>query len=226
MNKPGVVGHAAWSYSRLTNFETCPRKFWHISVKKDLKEEPSQAMIDGNLTHKAFEQRIRDGKILPIHLRVHEPVMAQIAAAKGEKIVEQQIALDIQWQPVEWFADNAWLRVKSDLTQYNGNYGVVWDWKTGRPHDDFTQLNLNAAVLLHLAPEIQTVVPVYYWTKTRSVAPGKPVLRSGLSDVWGPMLARVHKYQQAHDAQDFPPRENFFCAGCVVRDCQFWRPKK
>jgi hypothetical protein len=182
-------------------------------------------MIEGNATHKHFEQRIRDGKLLPIHLRVHEPVMAQIAASKGDKIVEQQIALDIQWQPVEWFASDAWLRVKSDLTQYNGNYGVVWDWKTGRPHDDFTQLNLNAAILLQLAPEIEAVTPAYYWTKPRRVAAGPRVTRGEVAAIWGPILDRVGRYQAAHEAQDFPPKENFFCKGCVVRDCQYWKPK-
>jgi hypothetical protein len=215
----------AWSYSRLTSYETCPRKHWHLNVKKDLKEEPSQAMIDGNLIHKAFELRIRDGKLLPIHLRVHEPVLAKIIAAPGEKIVEQQIALSVGWEPVEWFAKDAWLRIKSDLTQYAGSYGVVWDWKSGRPHDDFTQLNLNAAVLLQLAPEIEAVTPAYYWTKARHVAPGPRVTRDQVAEIWGPILERVGRYQAAHDAQDFPPRENFFCKNCPVKSCQYWKPK-
>lgn len=215
----------AWSYSRLNALEDCPRRYYHLMVKKDIKEEPSQPMIDGNATHKAFELRIRDGKQLPIHLRVHEPAMAQIANAAGDKIVEQQIALDVNWQPVEWFDKEVWLRVKSDLTQYKGNYGVVWDWKTGRPHDDFTQLNLNAAVLLHLAPEIERVTPVYYWTKTRRVDAGETVARKDVADIWGPILQRVAKYQAAHEAQDFPPRQNYFCKGCPVSTCQFWSKK-
>jgi hypothetical protein len=221
MTKP-----SAWSYSRLTSFETCARKYYRTMVAKDLKEEQSQAMIDGNQTHKAFELRIRDGKTLPIHLRVHEPVMAQISKAAGEKIVEQQIALNAAWEPVEWFDKDTWLRVKSDLTQYGGKYGVVWDWKTGKPHDDFTQLNLNAAVLLHLAPEIEVVTPAYYWTKSRRVASGNRVTREKLPDIWGPILERVAKYQRAHDEQAFPPTQNYFCGGCPVTDCQFWKPRR
>ena len=216
----------AWSYSRLSNFEQCPRRYWHLSVRKDIKEEESQAMIDGHLTHKAFELRIRDGKQLPIHLRVHEPTMALIAAAPGEKIVEQQIALSVDWQPVEWFASDAWLRVKSDLTQYNGAFGVVWDWKTGRPHEDFTQLKLNAAVLLQLAPEIDTVIPAYYWTKARRVdTGGYRIERKDTPEIWGPILMRVAEYQRAHEAQDFPPKPNYFCKGCPVMDCQYRKPK-
>lgn len=217
---------AAWSYSRLDSFETCPRRFWHLNVKKDVKEVESDAMIEGKTTHKAFELRIRDGKILPIHLRIHEPAIKMICQSAGEKIVEQQIALDVNWQPVEWYSKDAWLRVKSDLTQYNGAYGVVWDWKTGRPHDDFTQLNLNAAVLLHLAPEIDVVCPVYYWTKSRKVQAGDRIKRTEVSDIWGPILKRVAAYQAAHDKDDFPPRENYFCAGCPVTTCQYWKEKR
>jgi hypothetical protein len=216
----------AWSYSRLDGFETCPRKFWHLNVKKDLKEPESDAMIEGKTTHKAFELRLRDRVTLPIHLRVHEGALAMIEKSAGQKLVEQQICLDVNWQPVEWYSKDAWLRVKSDLTQYNGSYGVVWDWKTGRPHDDFTQLNLNAAVLLHLAPEIDVVTPAYYWTKARKVQAGDRIKRADVSAVWGPILKRVANYQAAHEKQDFPPRENYFCKGCVVTDCQFWKPRK
>ena len=216
----------AWSYSRLTNLEQCPRRYWHLMVAKDIKEEESQAMADGNATHKAFELRLRAGKTLPIHLRVHEPAMAMIANAAGEKIVEQQIALDVNWQPVEWFDKSTWLRVKSDLTQYGGKYGVVWDWKTGRPHEDFTQLKLNAAVLLHLAPEIERVATAFYWTKTRRVASGPTLSRENVAEVWGPMLQRVAAYQRAHEEQNFPPKQNPFCGGCPVKTCQYWRPRK
>jgi hypothetical protein len=216
----------SWSWSRLSSYETCARRYYRLSIKKDVKEEESQPLIEGKAVHKAFELRIRDGKQLPIHLRIHEPAMASISAAAGEKIVEQEIALNVSWEPVEWFAKDAWLRVKSDLTQYGGKYGVVWDWKTGRPHEDFTQLNLNAAVLLHLAPEIEVVTPAYYWTKTRKVAAGDRVTRDKVSEIWGPILARVARYQKAHDDQDFPPTENYYCRGCPVKDCQHWKPKK
>jgi CRISPR/Cas system-associated exonuclease Cas4 (RecB family) len=216
----------AWSYSRLDSFETCPRKFWHLSVEKDLKELESEAMAEGKAIHKAFELRLSKGKALPVHLRVHESAMAMIANGAGEKLVEQQICLDVNWQPVEWYSKDAWLRVKSDLTQYNGSYGVVWDWKTGRPHDDFTQPNLNAAVLLHLAPEITSVMPVYYWTKTRRVVSGEKITRVRVSDIWGPILKRVALYQAAHETNSFPPRENPFCKGCVVITCQYRKPPR
>ena len=59
----------AWSFSRLNGFETCPKKFWHTSVRKDVKEGESEAMRYGKMVHKALEKRVANGKPLPLSLR-------------------------------------------------------------------------------------------------------------------------------------------------------------
>jgi hypothetical protein len=217
--------NAAWSYSRIESSETCARKFWHLSVAKDIKEEESSYQIEGKETHVAFAKLVKSGIALPLHLRHHGPVLTKIAGMPGEKVVEQQIALNANWQPTDWFAKDAWLRVISDLTQLNGPSALVWDWKTGRPKDDFTQLRLNAAVTMHLAPEIEQVRMNYYWTKTRQITSDKMV-RADLPEFWGSMLKRVQTYQSRFDRNDFPPNPNPFCKGCPVRNCQYWQPRK
>jgi spore coat polysaccharide biosynthesis protein SpsF (cytidylyltransferase family) len=45
----------AWSYSKLKNYEVCPKRHWHVDVKKDFKEAESEALKQGNLVHKLFE---------------------------------------------------------------------------------------------------------------------------------------------------------------------------
>lgn len=215
----------AWSYSRIDSSETCPRKFWHLNVAKDLKEEESSYQIEGKETHVAFAKLVKSNIPLPLHLRHHTQALARIAAMPGEKVVEQQICLNPAWKPVDWFARDAWLRVISDLTQLNGPTAIVWDWKTGRPKDDFTQLKLNAAVTMHLAPEVQRVKMCYYWTKTQTIT-HDAITRVELPEFWGTMLSRVQTYQSRFDRQDFPPRPNPFCKGCVVKNCQYWQPKR
>ncbi|HXS14467.1 MAG TPA: PD-(D/E)XK nuclease family protein [Acidobacteriaceae bacterium] len=219
------MANAAWSFSRIESSETCPRKFFHLSVAKDLKEEETSYQIEGKETHIAFAKLVKNGIPLPLHLRHHGPMLTKIAALPGEKIVEQQLALNANWQVVDWFARDAWLRVISDLTQLNGSAALVWDWKTGKPKDDFTQLRLNAAVTMHLAPEVEQVRMNYYWTKTRQITSDKMV-RADLPEFWGAMLKRVQTYQSMHDRQDFPPRPNPFCKGCVVKTCQYWQPRR
>lgn len=216
----------AWSYSRLSNYEQCPRKYWHLSVAKDIVEEKGEAASYGDEVHKSFAKFFRYGIELPLHLRQYESQLKQIAAAPGDKIIEQQIALDANFQQVEWFSKKAYLRVISDLTQHHGAHAITWDWKTGRPSDDFTQLKLNAAVTFHLGQEIQTITMAYFWLKTKKVAP-ETIKREQATDVWAALLPRVQKYQDAHAANDFPPRQNFTCKGyCPVKSCQYWEPKR
>lgn len=215
----------AWSFSRIVSMETCPRKHWHLNVQKDLKEPESDAMAEGTATHTAFKEYLKSGKPLPLHLRHHGAVLGKIAALPGEKVVEQQLALDANWKMTDWFAKDAWLRVISDLSQLNGKSAIVWDWKTGKVKDDFTQLQLNAAVTMHLAPEIDTVKMGFYWTKAQKISP-KDMARAELPEFWGKMLGRVQVYQSHFDQNNFPPRPNPFCKGCIVKSCQYWQPRK
>jgi hypothetical protein len=218
----GAVGNpVAWSYSRLNNYEQCPRKFWHESVGKTIPFEASEAMTYGNEVHKAFELFLKNGKKLPLHLLHWTPIMQKIASAPGEKVVEQQICLNAKYEPVEWYAKDAWLRVKSDLTQINGDRAICWDFKTGKQQDDFTQLKLNAAVTFHLDPSIQMITMAFLWTKTKAIT-RENITLSKVPDVWGNLLPRVARYQEAHDQQNFPPRQGFLCAKfCKVTSCQF-----
>jgi hypothetical protein len=216
----------AWSYSRLNSYEQCPRKYWHESVGKTVPFIKNEAAIYGDEVHKAFEQFFKYQKKLPLNLLHWTPTLMTIAAAPGEKVVEQQICLNAKWEPVEWYAKDAYLRVKSDLTQINGKQAVLWDWKTGKPSTDFTQLQLNAAVTFHLDKDIEEITMAYLWLKTKLPSVER-MQRSAVPDFWAKILPRVAAYQAAHDQQNFPPRANFLCKGyCPIKTCQYWEPKK
>ena len=55
-NKPKPF---AWSYSRLKNFESCPKRHWHLDIQKDIKEEEGEALLWGNVVHKALADRVQ-----------------------------------------------------------------------------------------------------------------------------------------------------------------------
>ncbi|HBY68453.1 MAG TPA: hypothetical protein DEG69_12280, partial [Flavobacteriaceae bacterium] len=44
---------AKWSYSALSLFKQCPRKYYRLRVKKDIPQEESTAMFYGKEAHKA-----------------------------------------------------------------------------------------------------------------------------------------------------------------------------
>lgn len=216
----------AWSFSRINSFENCPRKYWHENVGKTIPFEETEEMASGKEWHKGAELFIKRGAKLPLHMRHWESTLQKFKDAPGEKMVEQQIALNAKWEPVEWYAKDAWLRVKSDLTILNGDQAVQIDYKTGKPKDDYTQLRLNSAVTFHLAPELKTIKHGFLWTKTKTLT----FETMNLTDVpvfWADMLPRVQRYQQAHDQQNFPPKPGFLCRGyCKVKTCQYWEAKR
>ena len=57
-----ILNPIKWSYSSLSTFKQCPRKYYHTKVAKDVVEPMSQAMLYGNRVHKAAEEYVRDGK--------------------------------------------------------------------------------------------------------------------------------------------------------------------
>jgi len=211
----------AWSYSRLTSFETCPRRFYGESVAKKFPFQKSEAMLYGDRVHKTFEMFLKNGQKFPLDLKHLEPIAAQIAKAPGDKIVEQQICLTADYEVTDWFSKQAWLRVKSDLTQVDGARAVIWDWKTGRMSDDFTQLRLNAAVTFHLDQDITDITVAYLWIKHKKITKAKLVRDQALG-VWNEILPRVARYQEAHRDMAFPARQNPFCKYCPDKDCPFW----
>ena len=211
----------AWSISRLNGYEQCPRKFWHENVGKTLPFEETDDMRAGKDWHKAAELFIKNGKALPLNMRHWTATLQMFRDAPGEKVVEQQIALNAQWQPVEWYAKDTWLRVKSDLTILHNGKGVQIDYKTGKVKDDFSQLRLNSAVTFILAPEITEITHAFLWTKSKELTK-ETMKASDAPDFWAKMLPRVAKYQEAHDQQNFPPKPNYLCKKyCRVRSCQY-----
>ena len=48
----------AFSYSRIKNFEACPKRHLEVDLKKTFKEADSDQLTWGNAVHKALELRV------------------------------------------------------------------------------------------------------------------------------------------------------------------------
>lgn len=213
----------AWSYSRLSNFETCPKKYWHITVRKDVKEPEGEAIRYGKMVHKALEKRVASNKPLPMNLRHLEKYAAMLAGATGEKLTEQQLAIDKGFEPCDWFSKQVWCRAILDLAIINDSHAVVVDYKTGKINNDFTQLRLAAVMLMLHEPRIQTVDPCYLWTKEKTLTKDEVRLtRDDIKAVILELLPRVKRYEKAHRVEEFPARPGFLCKRyCPVTSCPY-----
>ena len=213
----------AWSYSRLNNYETCPKKFFHSSVRKDVVEGESEAMRYGKMVHKALELRVGKKKPMPLNLRYLEKYAAQLANAKGEKLTEMQLAIDKNFEPCSWFAKETWCRAILDLAIVKGSHAIVFDYKTGKISSDFTQLRLAGVLLMLHMQEIQTVGLSYLWTKDKKITSYEHTLtREDIKTVVLEFMPRLKKYEQAHRTDSFPARPGYLCKSyCAVVACPY-----
>lgn len=215
----------AFSFSRIEGYETCPKKFHAISVAKTVQDPPNEHTTYGTDLHKAFADFFRKGKPLPLHLRMHTPMLTKIKSAPGEFICEQQIAINADYKQTGWFDKDAYCRVISDLTIMHKSHAVMFDWKTGKLKDDFTQLRLAAAVMFLIAEELNTISMHYVWTKSKQITSDK-MTRDEMPGVWASLIPRIERYQTAFDQGIFEARQGFHCRYCPVKTCPFNETKR
>jgi len=212
----------AWSFSAVDMFEQCPKKYYHLKVKKDVKDEDSTASQDGRFIHAAMFKRVIDGLPLPIKLRQHEKLAKRFADAKGEKHGEMQLALNKKMEPRDWFAKDVWVRAILDLLIVRGTTAVLVDWKTGKRKERYDQLRLAAAVLSRYMPEIETFTLVFVWLKDGEVSDPVIITKAEMRGVWTEFLPRVKEITDAIKTTTFPATESPLCGWCPVTSCPNW----
>jgi len=102
----------AWSFSRWQTYCDCPKKAYFKVIKK-LPEPSSPALERGTVLHKSCEDFLRGvKKTVPTDVKLIAPQLK--ALKKAGALPEAEFAFDVNWNPVSWFAKDAWCRVKAD----------------------------------------------------------------------------------------------------------------
>jgi hypothetical protein len=208
---------AAWTYSSIDKYQTCPKQYYHLRVVRDVKDPPSEHTVWGETVHKALEDYIKEGKELPEEMSQWTSFMSKIKGIKGSKFTEIELAVDENFQPCDW--NKAWSRGVVDLLILNGNTAVVVDYKTGKrkPSD---QLSLYAAYVFAHHPEVQTVSTAFVWLKDRKVDK-ETYTREDVSTIWLRFLPAVKKIATSHETNKWPARPSGLCRQwCYVLTCE------
>jgi|TARA_R110000868_G_scaffold385447_2_gene653363 hypothetical protein len=213
----------AWTYSQLDKFETCPRQFYHVRVKKDFPEPPTEATIWGERVHKALELRVKEGTPLPEGMTQWEGIANKFAGLAGEKYCELQMAVDRNFQPADW--NNAWSRGIADLVIINKDKAAIFDHKTGR-RKPTEQLMLYAGYTFAMFPDVDYVTTGFVWLKDKKIDK-QEFTREQVSEIWLEFLPRVRKLEMAYEKDNWPCRPSGLCHGwCPAKSCEFYRSKK
>ena len=225
----------AWSYSALTSFETCPRKYHATRIAKTVSDPPGAAALVGTAAHKVLELRAANGTPIPKTIQVTtaqgeteilpttgwEEKMAKILAMEGEVITERQIALDSRLCETGWFDKDVWVRGVIDLGIIRGTKALALDHKTGKRKPDSDQLMLFAALMMHVWPQIEEVITGFLWLKENKIDKDK-FTRADISRIWDHFVPRVRRLEHAHETDTWPAKPSGLCKRyCPVSACEF-----
>jgi len=236
----------AWSYTRLSDFESCAALYWYRYVSKMFPFVENQHTRRGNDVHGAIEKRIvdaqieltqslRPGQLTPDNISWVE-AMIQMYTGNGlgglnsSKLeVEYECAITKDFQPCDWRAKDCWHRAKLDLyvESLDGKHALIVDWKTGRhyPSKVVDQGSDYSMVAMALNPNLGDVETHFVYVDNKDVVVHQyrrsdyPILRAQFEE-------RVSELHDAHSTNSFPPRPSKdacrFCpanipGGCAVR---------
>lgn len=222
----------ALSHSRLSDFNQCPKKFWHKYIGKtaSFKEEgTSPHLVRGTNVHKqlenyiikvsAGEQGIRPSSLTEVENT--KPLINAMFTAYGSVLPEAQVSIDNTWKQVEWFSKDSYYRAILDMIAIREQDILIGDFKTGKyveytPVTGYGQLELSAAIALNVWPEIPEVSTVYIYVDH------KKTIKKTFTQADKPRL--VEWFQKEHikvnAEENFDPKVNEFCKWCPATKLQ------
>lgn len=213
----------AWSFSLLTAFETCPRRFKLTRLTEAVVEPQTEALTHGNEVHKALELAVSGARVLPEKYKQYLPIVNMARATPGNIHTELKFGLDKNLQPTEFFSPTVWCRGVLDYAAVRTRTAVVLDWKTGKPKPDTDQLELFAAAAFSLFPNIETVRTGYAWLQHNKID-SQTFERQDADAVWKQFKSRVIRMELAATTNNYPPIPGGLCRNyCPVPSnlCEF-----
>lgn len=208
----------AWSFSGLSDYNSCPLKYYSTRVSKQFVEPPSEQMLWGNRVHKALEDSVNRVPIEP-EMGKYEKIIEQFRRIPGDMYAERKFAVNRQLQPVDFYDPTAWCRCVTDLFIQNDELACAFDWKTGKIKYDFEQLIINALLIFAHFPEIKTVKTAYVWLKFCQITK-QDFTRDSIS--WDKYLASTSFMENSYANNFWPARKNGLCKQyCPVTTCKY-----
>ena len=229
----------AWSYSRLKNYESCPRRYEEVDVKKAFDEREqgkSPELVRGDALHQAMYNRVVGASPLPpefIYMERWADKLSRVIRAGQIIQGELKLSTDREGTPTGYFDRTTWFRGRIDYLRIvpikelgdGGPYfGHVVDYKTGKPTKtwDGTQLLTNAYLIFTHYKFVDKLRVEYLWTEYNDTT-HETYTRADAMKGMETVLPRVTALEQAHATGLFPPKPCGLCQDyCPVSTCEHW----
>ena len=210
-----------WSYSSLALYQQCPKKYYHLKVAKDIKEEPGEAMTFGNEIHKIAHEYVEQDKPIPQKYSNIEPALKSLKDMEGKKLCENKLGLTIDFKPCGFFDKNVWWRGVADIIIVQGDTILTVDYKTGTKskYADLKQLEILALALFKHYPEVKRVKAGLLFLFADDFV--KTVYSAdSQAELWTGWISDVGQLETSVINNVWNAKPNFTCRGwCPVHSC-------
>ena len=217
----------SWSYSSLKTFQQCPKKYYHLKVAKDFKDQDSTATIYGKEVHKAAEEYIRDGTPIPAKFKYIEETIEALNKIPGEKYCELQMGLTVNLEPTGFLADDTWWRGIVDLLIVNGEEAYVVDYKTSKnaKYADMGQLDLLATAVFAHFPQVKKIKSALIFVVSNEFLK-KHHISEKIKEYIAPYQFDLSRLETALENGVWNANSGPLCGYCPVKDCPHYREKR
>ncbi len=214
----------SWSYSAIKTFDQCPRKYFHLKVAKDTKDEGGPAALYGTQVHEAAEHYVKNGTPIPAKFSYVEPVVKALNALPGDKHCELKLGVRKaggKFEPCGFFDKDVWWRGIVDLLVVNGSKGVVVDYKTGKSarYADMKQLDLMAAGVFAHYPGVKRIKSALVYVVSDDLV-RKIHVRDLQKEYFSVFDNELERLASAHATGVWNAKTGPLCGYCPVLTCE------
>ena len=211
-----------WSYSNLSLYQQCPKKYYHLRVAKDVKEAPSEALSFGNEIHKIAQEYIESGKPIPQkYVEVLQAPLDRLKAMDGQKLCENKLGLTADLKPCGFFDKQVWWRGIADIIILQDDKAFTVDYKTGKSskYADLKQLEVLSLAIFKHFPHVKKVKAGLMFLFAEDFV--KADYHADQQDeLWSPWFSEVGLLEDSVNSGVWNAKPNFTCRGyCPVTSC-------
>ena len=215
------MANITWSYSSLSLYQQCPKKYYHLKVAKDIKEPLGEAIVFGNTIHKIAEEYVGKGVPIPAQYKEIEPALESIRNMEGEKLCENKLGLTADLEPCGFFDKKVWWRGIADIIILQGDRALTIDYKTGKKsqYADLKQLEVLSLAIFKHFPQVKKVKAGLLFLFADDFVKAD-YLQDNQEEAWTPWISEVGQLQSSIENDVWNAKPNFTCRGwCPVTSC-------
>lgn len=214
---------ATWSYSSISLFKQCPRKYYRLRVVKDIVEPTTEHMTYGLEVHKAAEDYGKDGTPIPAKYEYIKSYVDTLIAGPGRKYYEHKMGLTRELEPCDFNAGHVWWRGIADfLAISDDGIAILVDYKTGKSarYADTAQLELLALAIFAHFPIVDVVQAGLLFVVSKEFIEIE-LDRNHQQELWKKWIKETDRLDKCFEHGTWNPNPNFTCRQyCPVLDCE------